>query len=293
MEIKGFLNYLQFEKRYANNTLVSYSNDLNQFNQFLTEEYDGLGASEIKHLHIRSWMVSMLEEGVNPRSINRKLSALKSFFKYLKRKGELKQDPMAKVQSPKTGKRLPEFVEASQMKALMEVLPDGEDYPSSRDRLVVLLLYGTGMRRAELLGLKESDIDLRQRQLKVLGKGSKERIIPFSELLAEEISMYLEHKGDLSDINSDKLILTNSGKSAYPKLIYNIVRNHLSKVSTLKKKSPHILRHSFATHLSNEGAELNAIKELLGHANLSATQVYMHNTIEKLKDIHKQSHPKA
>jgi integrase/recombinase XerC len=293
MEIKGFLNYLQYEKRYAENTLISYSNDLDQFNSFLRDAYGDLSIEEIRHLHVRSWMVSMLEDGVSPRSINRKLSALKSFFKYLKRKGQLKQDPMAKVQSPKTGKRLPEFVEAGQMRELMELLPDADTFAHARDRLVVLLLYGTGMRRAELLGLKVKDVDLKKHQLKVLGKGNKERIIPFSENLSKEIASYLDQRNSLNYIEGDSLILTDGGKSAYAKLVYNIVRSLLSKVSTLKKKSPHILRHSYATHLSNEGAELNAIKELLGHANLSATQVYMHNTIEKLKDIHKQSHPKA
>lgn len=293
MEIKGFLNYLQYEKRYAENTLISYSNDLDQFNSFLRDAYGDLSIEEIRHLHVRSWMVSMLEDGVSPRSINRKLSALKSFFKYLKRKGQLKQDPMAKVQSPKTGKRLPEFVEAGQMRELMELLPDADTFAHARDRLVVLLLYGTGMRRAELLGLKVKDVDLKKHQLKVLGKGNKERIIPFSENLSKEIASYLDQRNSLNYIEGDSLILTDGGKSAYAKLVYNIVRSLLSKVSTLKKKSPHILRHSYATHLSNEGAELNAIKELLGHANLSATQVYMHNAIEKLKDIHKQSHPKA
>jgi integrase/recombinase XerC len=179
------------------------------------------------------------------------------------------------------------------MQTLVDLLPDASDFAGARDRLIILLLYGTGMRRAELLGLRVNDIDLSSRQLKVLGKGGKERIIPFTAALEEEIRTYLDLRSDISQADEEALILTNSGKSPYPKLIYNTVRKYLSKVSTLKKKSPHILRHSYATHLSNEGADLNAIKELLGHANLSATQVYMHNTIEKLKDIHKQSHPKA
>lgn len=293
MDIKGFLKYLKFEKRYADNTLISYSNDLTQFSNYLANSYGELAANEVRHTHVRSWIVEMMEVGISTRSINRKLSSLKSFYKYLKRKGDITVDPLAKVQSPKVSKRLPEFVEERQMQQLMELLPKGEEFKDLRDRIVLMLLYATGIRRAELLGLKLSDINLDAHQLKVMGKGSKERIVPFSAQVAQEIQKYIAIRNLQADVNTDKLILGNSGKPAYPKLIYNIVQKYLGQVSTLRKKSPHVLRHTFATHLSNEGADLNAIKELLGHANLSATQVYMHNSISKLKAIHKKSHPKA
>ncbi len=292
MNRQEFFNYLRFEKRYSEHTLVSYQSDLNQFFTYLSTTYGEMNINDISHVHIRSWLVSLMEADVSARSINRKLSSLKSYYKFLQRKDLVKTDPFQKIQAPKLSKRLPEFVEQSGMENLWELLPSGEDFPSARDRIVIILLYSTGMRRAELLSLKEKDIDLSTNQLKVLGKGGKERIIPFGQKLREEIDTYLKVKNE-NGISDSAFITTNRGKPAYPKLIYNIVKENLSLVSSLNKKSPHVLRHTFATHLSNEGADLNAIKELLGHSNLSATQVYTHNTIEKLKDIHKQSHPKA
>jgi integrase/recombinase XerC len=286
----SFLQYLQYEKRFSNHTLVAYTNDLRQFLEFLLSSYELKSTEEISHMIVRSWVVSLMEQKVTPRSVNRKISALKTFYKYLLRQNIVTENPMLKIQSPKTSKRLPVFVEKQNMDLLLDNIDFGEDLGGHRNKLIIELFYATGMRLSELINLKQSNVDFFSCQLKVLGKRNKERIIPFNDQICESIKKYISLKGNLEH---DYLFLSTRGKKINEKFAYRIVNNYLSQVTTLDKKSPHVLRHTFATHMLNNGADLNAIKELLGHANLSATQVYTHNTVEKLKNIHKQAHPKA
>lgn len=292
-EIFVFIEYLTVEKKYSTHTISAYQKDLDQFRVYITENYQDLPLEKITHQQVRSWLAQLLANDVKATSVNRKISSLKSFFKHMQRIGKVKVSPMAKVQAPKKPKQLPVFVEKAKLDVLTHtILPeDGDDEIALRDRLVIELLYGTGMRLSELINLKNDDVDFHNSTLKVLGKRNKERIIPIGQHLAQLIDNYIEKKLQ----SSDKIayLLSNKGKKMYPKLVYNIVKSNLSLVTTLKKRSPHVLRHSFATHLLENGADLNAIKELLGHANLAATQVYTHNTIERLKDVHKKSHPKS
>lgn len=247
---------------------------------------------EVNHLIIRSWFVNMMEHDIEARSVNRKLSTLKSFFKFLIREGEITENPMRKITSPKMSKRLPVFVDKEKMEMLFESVDFGEGYPGVRDKMILELFYATGMRLSELVNLKETDIDFHHDTIKVLGKRNKERLIPFSKKMETLLQSYIDFK-KFSFGEAEALFLTDRGRKVYSKMIYQIVIKHLGTVTTLEKKSPHVLRHTFATHLLNNGAELNAVKELLGHANLAATQVYTHNTIDKLKRIYKQAHPKA
>ena len=288
-----FIESLTVEKKYSTHTLAAYQKDLEQFQNYIAEEYTGTTVIDITHRHVRSWLAQLLANGGKATTVNRKISSLKSFFKHLQRIGKIKTSPMAKVQAPKKPKQLPVFVEKAKLNTLTNnILPeDGDSEVALRDRLIIELLYGTGMRLSELINLKEQDVDFHNNTLKVLGKRNKERVLPVAQHLMQLIDNYMTKKLQ----NSDKIayLLCNKGKKMYPKLIYNIVKSNLSLVTTLKKRSPHVLRHSFATHLLENGADLNAIKELLGHANLAATQVYTHNTIERLKDVHKKSHPKS
>lgn len=292
MFIDRFISFLQYEKRLSPHTITAYKNDLQQFSQFLTEFE--LQFEEIRHTHVRSWIMQLMDGGADAKTVNRKISCLRSFFKFQLREGLLENNPMAQIQAPKIAKRLPVVVEEQKLSGLLD---SGEcfsdDFPGFRNRLVLELLFGTGMRLSELLGLKDSDIDQYQQQIRVLGKRNKERLIPLTKSLLELLNQYIQQKNELDFTQTAKLIVTDKGQAAYPKLIYNIVQSALSLISTQEKKSPHILRHTFATSLLNRGADLNAIKELLGHANLSATQVYTHNSVERLKSIYKQAHPKA
>ena len=291
---QSFFNYLEFEKRYSNHTLISYKTDIDQFTNFLLSQFELEDLLIARHTHVRTWIVHMMQNDINAKSINRKISALKSFYNFLKKQGLIKKSPMLKVIAPKVGKRLPKYVESEQIQRLLtdELFEDG--FSGDRDGLIIDLLYSTGIRRAELIGLKEKDVNFYNNNIKVYGKGSKERLIPVSKLLLDRISAYLNAKQEhFDDVNKEFLLVTDSGKPLYPKFVFNKVKRYLSIVTTLDKKSPHILRHSFATHLANNGAELNAIKALLGHESLAATQVYTHNTIEQLKAVYKNAHPKA
>lgn len=285
-----FLKYLQFEKRYSRHTLVAYTNDLSQFIHFISAEYQITELSEINHSVIRSWIVSLMEQKVTARSVNRKITTLKTFYKFLLRQQKVTQNPMLKVLSPKVSKRLPVFVEKEKMDALLDNTIVDDTFEGKRNKLIIELFYATGMRLSELINLKQIDVDMYASQLKVLGKRNKERIIPFSDALKHEIAYYIEAK-PISD--TEYLFINKNGKKLYEKLVYRIVNSNLSLITTANKKSPHVLRHTFATQMLNNGADLNAVKELLGHANLSATQVYTHNTVEKLKNIHKQAHPRG
>lgn len=294
MPINNFLTFLQHEKRYSNHTVVSYEQDLLRFEEFLIENFE-LGLLAAKATHVRSFLASLIEEKLSENTVGRKISALRSFYKHAITT-ELRADsPMSLIKSPKIPKKLPVFVED----AKMDFLLDNDDYFSldfagRRDKLIIEILFGTGIRLAELMGLKETDVDFYEATIKVLGKRNKERIIPLHTELVAQIKNYINLKLSQNfDNKNTTLIVTNSGAPAYSKLIYRVVNSYLTHVSTQSKKSPHVLRHSFATSLLNKGADLNAIKELLGHASLAATQVYTHNSIERLKSIYKQAHPKA
>ena len=291
-DVQAFLDYLRFEKRYSQHTLISYQTDLEQFSAYLQEAYSNTSLHNVTAFIIRSWLAQLKEQKNTSKTINRKISTLKSFFRYLMKQGVVKQTPMTTIISPKVNKRLPAFVEEKNTDTLFSHVDFGEGWKGKTDRLILSLFYNTGMRLNELITLKEKHIDAHYNQVKVLGKGNKERIIPISKELMQEIQDYIANK-PLRLENTDNLFTTEKGKVLYPKYVYNTVKHYLSTVTTLEKKSPHILRHTFATHLMNNGAELNAVKELLGHSSLAATQVYTHNTIEKLKDIHKKAHPKA
>ncbi len=288
-----FIEYLSFEKRYSKHTLKAYSRDLKQFSDYLHEQYGLDDVTEVKHPQIRSWIVHLMDAGLSPGTVLRKLSTLKSFYKYLNRQGITEHNPTLLVISPKTPGRNPEFIEESRMQDLFEPALFAPGFEGRRDRLILEVFYGTGIRLSELVGLKESDISFSKKTLKVLGKRNKERLIPFTDKTKDQLSDYLKMKREMGFSEEGTLFITTKGKEVYPKFVYRIVNRYLSMVTTLKKKSPHILRHTFATHMLDHGADLNAVKEFLGHANLAATQVYTHNTVEKLKKIYKQAHPRA
>lgn len=289
-----FLQVIQVEKRYSPNTYEAYKNDLEQFSAFLHRQYEKDDLRMATHTEIRSWMVEMMQEKITPRSINRKISTLKSFYKLMMRRGEVKKNPLAKVQTPKTSKRLPVFVEQTGIDQLLNNVTFAEGYEGALDRLIIELLYGTGMRRSELLNLKESDVDSYNSQIKVLGKGNKERLIPLHPQLLASIKKFIETKRSEIEVQEGSYLLVNTkGKKLSAPIVYNCVKKHLSLVTTIDKRSPHVMRHTFATHLLNNGADINAVKELLGHSSLAATQVYTHNTIEKLKAVYAKAHPKA
>lgn len=292
--VTDFVNYLKYERRYSPHTIRSYSDDLRQFYEFVDKQFKLLDAplSQIPSVCIRSWLASLKEEKRTSRSINRKISALKSFFKYHVKTGNLEVSPMGTITSPKNNKRLPVFVDQGDVLTLLNSVEFPDSWAGKTERLVVEIFYNTGMRLSELINLKEQHIH--SGSVKVIGKGNKERIIPISSRLNHAIQGYIREKREnFPKADNLYLLLNQKGKKLYPKYVYLVIKKYLNLVTTIQKKSPHILRHSFATHLSNNGADLNSIKELLGHSSLAATQVYTHNTIEKLKDAYKKAHPKA
>jgi integrase/recombinase XerC len=286
-----YIDYLRFQKRYSEHTVSAYRNDILQFAAYLGEEGQRPGWEEVTDKHVRAWMVALLDEGRSPRSVNRKLSSIKSFYRYLQRKG-LEVNPAALVNGPKTGKPLPSFVRESEINRLLDQYEFGEDFEGKRNRTIIETLYGTGMRRAELIGLKEEDVRFGEGVIRVTGKRNKQRQIPLLPELAVKLKEYMELKRETFP-GTPWLFVTGKGKPLYPRLLYRVVNKYLGLVTSLTRKSPHVLRHTFATHLLNRGADLNAIKEILGHANLSATQIYTHSTFEKLKKVYKQAHPRA
>lgn len=292
-QAQSFLNFLKFEKRYSPHTIISYEADLTQFFQYLVSNYDAPELANVNSGYIRSWLAEMRSEKISPKTLNRKISTLKSFFKYQMKHGVIKQSPMATIVAPKINKRLPTFVAENDMKTLKQYVEFPDTWKGKTDKLIVSIFYNTGMRLSELVNLKDSQIDIANSQLKVVGKGNKERIIPISKEVVREIEVYIKEKRDVQNVQTQNLFILENGKPVYAKYVYLVVKENLSYVTTLQKKSPHVLRHTFATHLTNNGADLNAVKELLGHSSLAATQIYTHNTIEKLKDIHKKAHPKA
>ena len=290
---ESFFKYLEFEKRYSHHTIIAYENDLKQFLSFL-ELKEISHPSEVNVRTIREWVVSLNNDGIIPRSIHRKISSVRAFFKHLQRLEVVENNPAQLVNLPKTPKHLPVFVRESEMENLLDRVEFGADFEGLRNNLILELFYGTGMRLSEMVELKTTDIDINGKIVKVLGKGNKERLIPLTKESVRILNMYNEVKEQEFGKNfSLWLLLTKKGEKIYHKLVYRIVNSSLKMVTTIQKKSPHVLRHTFATVLLNRGADINAIKELLGHANLNATQIYTHNTFETLNAIYKQAHPRA
>ncbi|HCT30295.1 MAG TPA: hypothetical protein DIW31_06075 [Bacteroidales bacterium] len=292
--LTSFLTYIKVEKGYSAHTVRSYGDDVLQFFTFCGIDPEKGNVKAITHRHVRQWLSSIISSGFTPRSANRKLSSLRSFFRFLMRQGVTKNNPVARILPPRSAKHLPSFVGEKEMTSLLEIERYTDDFTGVRNHLILLLFYSTGIRLSELIGLTIDRIDFSSATLKVKGKGNKERIIPMHPELGNVIKEYLIIREDVLLNKIDKtLFITEKGKPTYPKLIYRIVKQNLSQVTTLEQKSPHVLRHTFATHLLNHGAELNALKDLLGHANLSATQIYTHSSFEKLKKVYKQAHPRA
>jgi integrase/recombinase XerC len=290
--LNAFLSYLQFEKRYSAHTITAYSNDLIQFFDFIESQYDKFELEQVSGTMVRTWLASLKEAELTGKSLNRKISSLKSFFKFQIQKGLLTKSPMETVTSPKISKRLPAFVAENDIEQLLLNLSFAEGWKGFTEKMVIQLFYATGMRLSELIQCKQNNVDLGKKQIKVLGKGNKERILPINAELALELKKYIQQKPAEAE-GVPNLFVTEKGKPLQPRAVYTFVKFYLSQVTTLQKKSPHVLRHSFATHLMNNGADLNAVKELLGHSSLAATQVYTHNTIEKLKEVFAKAHPKA
>jgi integrase/recombinase XerC len=288
------LQYLLIEKGYSPHTIQSYRNDLDQFFAFMEKAGSVAVPSEISSHDVRAWIVSMMDNSISSTSVHRKISCLRIFFRHLRKESIIHHDPMDKVVLPKRKKSLPVFVGEEALDNLLDKYEFGSDFPGIRNRTIIEMLYLTGMRRAELIGLKNNNVDLASATIKVTGKRNKQRIIPVVKSFITRIDEYIKVRDDLFSSNNDGwFFLTNRGNKLYDKYVYNTVKCYLTMVTTIEKRSPHVLRHTFATHMLNNGADLNSIKELLGHANLSATQIYTHNTFEKLKKVYKQAHPRA
>ena len=290
--VSSFLNYLRYERRSSIHTLTSYTTDLSQFTAYLAAQYE-TEPDAAGHAMIRSWLIQLAEEELDPASINRKIACLRSFYKFLLREGRIARNPMLKVRVLKTAKRLPHFVRDQEMTRVLDHTQPPADHEQWRSRLILELLYGTGMRLSELTGLKEQAVNFHDHTIKVLGKRNKERIIPFPKPLTEAIRGYIDCRNrEIGQNDNGHLLVTDKGQPLYPSLVYRLVRQAL-QASHVEKKSPHVLRHTYATHLLDKGAEINAVKDLLGHSSLAATQVYTHNSMEKLKKVFEQAHPKA
>jgi integrase/recombinase XerC len=291
--IDFFLNHIQYEKRLSQHTLKAYAIDLKQFEKFTASNFPEINLISINHKTIRSWIVELSDNNLDNRSINRKIATIRAFYGYLLKSKKIEIDPSTKISSLKTAKKLPIYLEEKQILDLLDEIEFGLDFEGQRDKLIFELLYSTGIRLSELIEIELKDLDLFDNKLQVLGKKSKFRWIPIPNTLKALLLSFIQLRAETFPIASDHLILTNKGEKAYPMFIQRIVKKNIEFVSAIKKKSPHVIRHSFATHLLNRGADLNAIKELLGHSSLSATQIYTHNSIEKLKEIHQKAHPKA
>ncbi len=293
MSLQAFTDYLSLEKNYSKHTVLAYIRDLEMFEEFLKEHYDSTPITVINYPEIRQWIVELVNSGVSNRTINRKVSSLNSYYKFLQKVGEIETNPLKKHKALKVGKKVQLPFSEQELKQVLENAIEVNDFESARDQLIIELFYATGIRRIELVNLKITDIDLNNKQIKVLGKRNKERYIPLIDKLIVSIHSYLNYRTQLSVIDDKEfLLLTKKGLKIYEMLVYRIINKYFSEASSKAKCSPHVLRHSFATHLLNEGADLNAVKELLGHTSLAATQVYTHNSIAELKKVYAKSHPR-
>jgi len=292
---ESFLRYLKVEKHYSPNTICSYRNDLEQFFTFMSDQDSTVGVTDVTMQDVRQWIAGMIDNGISPASVHRKISSLRVFYRYLRKEGITVHDPLEKIILPKRKKRLPVFVDEGAMDKLLDDYDFGSDFSGVRNKTIIEMLYFTGMRRAEMISLKNMDVDLESGNVKVTGKRNKQRIIPLVDSFTGRLRDYLKIRDQQTGQAGGEgwFFVSDRGNKLYDKFVYNIVRRYLTMVTTIEKRSPHILRHTFATHMLNHGADLNSIKELLGHSNLSATQIYTHNTFEKLRSIYKQAHPRA
>ena len=296
LSFEPFLDHLRYEKRSSEHTVRAYEIDLRQFAEYMEQAFGYSSLAEVDKPAIRTWILTLLEDsGISPRSVNRKLSTLRDFIRFEKQAGRLQHDPMSGIQGPKFREKLPEYVEIKDMDRLFVPELFEESFEGWRDRTMLELFYATGMRLSELLNIRKQDINFYENSVKVLGKRNKERVIPFGSKMRDLLTKYLEYYAEnIAPENENFYIfVAANGKKLYPKAVYRIVRKHLDMVTTIDKRSPHVIRHTFATHMLNRGADLNAIKEILGHSSLAATQVYTHNSMEQLKSIYKQAHPRA
>lgn len=290
---ESFINYLKYEKRYSHLTAVAYKKDLDQFEEFFVKTIGDFNVDKINDKVVRQWVVELMDSGFSARTVNKKVSALKSFYKYLLRLEVVAENRLVNVIVPKLRKKLPNFVEEKNLSHLLDDGFFGKDFDALRDKLIVSLLYGTGIRLSELMNLKDLDVSQTDSLIKVLGKRNKERIIPYPRSLNPLIDQYKAERTALFGSPVSKLLLTSKGKPVYEKFIYRVVTRYLALVTTIEKKSPHVLRHTFATHMLDRGADLNAVKEMLGHANLSATQIYTHTSLDKIRKVYQQAHPRS
>jgi integrase/recombinase XerC len=292
--VESFLKYIQFEKRYSPKTVISYQTDLKQFEDFLHQEFEGTSPQDANYGLVRSWIVNLVEAKLDNLSVNRKIACLRSYYKFLLRQEIISKDPMMKIKILKTKKKLPHFVKEEDTNKLLDNVVFPEGHKGQRDKIILELLYGTGMRLAELISLKETDVNTGAKTIRVLGKRNKERVIPFSVSLVPIIKEYIRLRNkEVQKQEHPYLIVTDDGAPLYPMMVNRTVKKYMKLFTSVEKKSPHVLRHTYATHLLNKGAEINAVKDLLGHSSLAATQVYTHNSMEKLKKAFDQAHPKA
>lgn len=293
MSVDAFISYLQLEKNYSKHTIQAYERDIREFSSFCEEHHDVPSIIDIGYSMVRNWIVHLSSNEVSNRSINRKISSLRAYYKFLLKVGDISASPLTKHKSLKTDKRVEVPFSEHEMEEMLKAIPFDDDFEGTRDKLIIELLYATGMRRAELVNLRLNNIDFSQNTMKVLGKRNKERIIPLLPATASLIKTYLKHRSNLEKVQDPGvLLLTQSGLKIYETLVYRTINKYFSLVSPKVKKSPHILRHTFATHLLNRGADLNSVKELLGHSSLASTQVYTHNSIAELKKVHQKAHPR-
>ncbi|MFD1293716.1 tyrosine-type recombinase/integrase [Lutibacter holmesii] len=292
MPINSFLNYLLLEKKYSQHTVTAYKNDLKSFQNFCSSEFGDKNIVSVNYPEIRSWIVSLVEDNISNRTINRKVSSLKTFYKFLQKTKQIEVSPLIKHKALKIAKKVQVPFSEGEIETVINSKSDVQDFESVRDKLIVELLYSTGMRRSELIHLKVNDIDFSNQVVKVLGKRNKERFIPLLKSVKSSLQEYLLFRSEI-ETSESYLLLTKKGKKTYDTLVYRIINNYFSSVSSKIKKSPHVIRHSFATHLLNEGADLNSVKELLGHSSLASTQVYTHSSLGKLKEVYNNAHPRG
>ncbi|KAB8152771.1 tyrosine-type recombinase/integrase [Kordia sp. TARA_039_SRF] len=292
MPFTAFIEYLQLEKNYSQHTVTAYENDLRSFSEFCAKEYDDDAIVTIHYVQIRNWIVSLVESGLQNATINRKISSLKTYYKFLLKTKQIEVNPLAKHKALKTSKKVQVPFSESEMEKVLADMTFTNDFEGVRDKTIIEMLYATGMRRAELINLKQTDIDYAAKTIRILGKRNKERIVPLLQKLEIQLQKYQSFRSQVDSLQKEELFITAKGNKIYPNLVYRIINDYFSVASTKVKKSPHILRHTFATHLLNQGADLNAVKELLGHASLASTQVYTHNSLAELKNVYAKAHPR-